>query len=151
MQHQRRTNLRRVVCRRVATIECHRGAELRDSHSKPHRHAAAEAETDRTDRTRAIRMVLQKPDRGNKILCHLGAVALSLHRPAVIIITRIASKRPQRIRGEGNKSRDCETPGNVFDIRIQATILVNHNNARELVVDGCWPRVVAAHDATAVR
>ena len=47
----------------------------------------------------------------------------------------------------GIMTRDGEPPGNVLDIRIQTTVFVYDDNARELVVRDGRSREVPAHDA----
>ena len=118
----------------MAAVERDRGVELGRVDGKVHRHPAAEAEPDRAQLAVAVRVFVEEGHRGQEIGPHFRAVSLPLHRPAFVVIARIAAERIQRIRCKSDEAGRREAARHVFDIRIQAAILVDHDDAGPLVI-----------------
>ncbi len=75
----------------------------------------------------------------------------ALHRSAVIVVAGISAQRIQRIRREADEARDGQPPGDVLDVGIEPAVLVNHEDGGQTMRDHLGPRVVALHDASALR
>jgi hypothetical protein len=72
----------------------------------------------------------------DEILRHLVAVAFRLHGAALVVVPRVASQRAQRVGGQGQEPLDRQPPRDVLDVRVQAAILVDDEDRRELRVIG---------------
>ncbi|MBG6077759.1 hypothetical protein IWX85_003612 [Polaromonas sp. CG_9.11] len=52
-------------------------------------------------------------------------------RPGLFFVGRITAQRRQRIRGKRHEAVQRQTPRNVFDVRVQAQVFVDHQHRRQ--------------------
>src|SRR5205085_4323958 len=90
-------------------------------------------------------LLLQPFRRGNKVLGDLLRLPLRLHLPAALVIAGIAPKRRQRVRRKSEESFNRHAAGDIFDIRIQPSILVHDQHRWHLLFDPGWLYEIAAH------
>ena len=95
-------------------------------------HPAAIAEAGGADPAAAVGPRLQPARRGQEILAPLGIVELGEHLSALVIVARISAQRRQRVRREGHEILQGKSPGNVLGVGVQAAILVDDDDARQL-------------------
>ena len=81
-------------------------------------------------------MGLEQFGRGDEVLSHLGGVALRLHGAALVVVSRVAAQRGQRVGRKRQESLDRQPTGDVLDVGIQPAILVDDEDRRELRVFG---------------
>ncbi len=140
------------VGRRRRAVEGHGDREIV---AKPDRerigNPAAEAEPDDADLARAVGTGLQPARRRDEVLGHLGAVDLLKRLPTLLVIARIAADAGQSVRREGNEVFGSEAARDILDVRIQAAILVDHQDSRQLSVRLRRPDQVPADAAIALR
>ncbi len=99
-------------------------------------HPTAEAEPDDTHFAGGAIVRLEPLGGGQEVLGHFFAVTFGLHGAAFIIVAGVATQRSQGVRRQGQKSVDGQASRDVGDIRIQATVFVDHQHGGELAVTG---------------
>src|SRR5438128_1241833 len=77
-------------------------------------------------------MSLDETRSGNEIFGSLGAVQLSKCRSSFFLITWITTKRSEGIGRKCDEICHGETACNVADVRVQAAVLVNDDDRRQL-------------------
>ena len=151
VQHERRLDLRRVLGARLPAVERRARAQIREPDRKLVDDAAAEAEADGADFPGAFRIRFQPARRGHEVLEHLGAVHLTELDGALLVVAREAADRRQAIRCVRDEVRDREPPGDIFDVRIQPAVLVDHQHAGQLAARPGRAGKVAFDAAVALR
>ena len=113
-----------------AAVERHRGRQIG---SQPDGQgigdAAAVTETGDADLARAVGARFQPHRGGHEILGHLLAVDLAEHLAAFVVVTGKAAQRGEPVRRKRHEVREGEPPRDVLDMRIQAAIFVDDDNA----------------------
>ncbi len=75
-------------------------------------------------------MRLQVRDCRDEVLAHCALVALSHQGKPFYIIARVTTQRRQGVRRKTDEAGDGQSPRDIFNVRIEATILVYHYNGR---------------------
>ena len=96
-------------------------------------------------------MLRHKRDRRKKIIHQLHGIDFLLERAAFIIIPRIAADGAQAIRRQRDISRFRDPPGYVFNVGIEASVLMYHHNGGRFVGYFRRRHQVSPHFAVAVR
>jgi len=87
-----------------------------------------------------------------QVFRHLHAIDFPEQGSALFIVAWVAADRGQTIRRKRHEVRQRETPGDVFDVRIEPAILVHDEDTGQLVVAGLRrAREIALDTAIAVR
>src|SRR5438034_2172929 len=136
MNEQRRFDIGDVRGSGLPAVEGYCRREIRQPRREHIDDAAAVAEPDRADLSGAVRSILQKARRGHEILPYPGLTELREDLPRFVLVARVAAERRQRVGRERHEVVERETPGNVLDVRIQPTVLVHDENARQLAFRG---------------
>ena len=113
--------------------------------------AAAEAEADRADPASAFGMCFQPVRRGEEIGPHLGIVDLAEHLPALLIVARVAAERRDSVGRERDIALDSEPARHVFDIGIEAAVLVHDQDGRQFSGRIRGPHQIALDASVALR
>ena len=96
-------------------------------------------------------MAANKLDSSDKIFNHFIAITLTLQRSTIVVIARITTQRRQSIRCERYKAGNCQSPRDIFYIRIQTTIFVDNNNCGQLVLYDSRSCKIATHYTSTFR
>ncbi len=67
-----------------------------------------------------------------------------MHRASIIIVARIAADRRQSVGRKRQETCNGSATRNVFDMRIQSTILVDDENTRKWPITG-WLHEIPTH------
>ena len=136
----RRLDARHVSRRRGRTVERHHRLQVRTHlHGEVIDRPAAEAEAGRPQRARGQRMRLQEPGAVQQVGQQFIPVQAGLQRLARIIVAGIAADRRQAVGCQGEKSLHRHAPCHILDMRVQAPVLVNHQDG------GKRPRPLRLH------
>jgi hypothetical protein len=123
----------RVLGRRLAAVERHPGREVGAEPRRQHAdHAAAIAEADRADLAGAVGPRANVIGAGDEVFAHLRLIQLGGQLARLLFVAGVAAKRRQRIGRNRHEVVEREAARNVFDVRVQAAVLVHHHDAREL-------------------
>jgi hypothetical protein len=76
--------------------------------------------------------VLQVILRRNEIFSRLGLLELAEQFARLVLVAGIAAEREQRVRRERDEVVERQPARDVFDVRIEAAILVHHEHRRQL-------------------
>ena len=136
---------------RLAAVERDHGVDLgrvdRDLVGEP----AAPAEADHADLAGGAVVGLEERDRGDRI----GDVVLGIDPgddPARLVLVRgRAADRRQEIRGERDEALERRAPRHVLDMGIEAAVLVDHDDARQLAAGVRRAREIGLHLAARAR
>ena len=93
----------------------------------------------------------QQLRRGNEVLPDLGLVQLAEQFARLVFVTGISAEREQRIRRERHEVVEREPTGDVFDVRIEAAVLVDDQHRRQLAGGIRGTREIAARLAGPLR
>jgi hypothetical protein len=73
---------------------------------------------------------LHPPGAIQHVLPQLRLVELRLHRPAIVVVSRIAAERRQAVRRKREEPLHRDPPRHVLDVRIQAPVFMDHEHRR---------------------
>ena len=88
---------------------------------------------------------------GDEILARLRLVELAEQRARVVFVARITAQREQRVRRKRDEVFQRQTTRDVFDMRIQAAVLVNDQHHRQRLADLGRFHKIAARGAVTLR
>src|SRR3546814_377575 len=94
-------------------------------------HGAAPAETHRAEPAVAALDLAQETGGGEEVLAHLVLVELAEQRARRVLVAGVAAEWEQRVGRERNESLQRQSPRDVFDVRIEAAILVRDQYQRQ--------------------
>ncbi|MNT17257.1 hypothetical protein D3C72_1523970 [compost metagenome] len=135
MQQQRCLDLRHILGVSLTAIKRHCGAQLRIRHRCSIGHCAAIAEAGDANLGGGLGVLHQPFDSGEEIVHELLRVDRGLELAAPVVIARVTPHRAQPIGRQRDKSGLGQTPGNVFDVGIEAAVLMDHDNPRHVAFD----------------
>ena len=166
VQHQRGLDLRHVGGRDLPSVIGDAGVELAARDREPVDHQPAEAEADRADLPGRLAVLFEerhaRDQRGDRVVL----VHLRMQRARLVLARRRPADQRQQVDRIGEKAFEREAPCHVFQVRVEAAVLVNdqHDRAlalllrtRQVAVDpalggvvgealGRKPRVIVRHD-----
>ena len=87
----------------------------------------------------AVGTGLQPHGRGVEVLGHLRAIDLAEQLAALLVVAGIAADRREAVRRERHEVLEREPPRDVLDVRVEAAVLVDDEDARQLVRGRRWP------------
>jgi hypothetical protein len=116
----------------LIAVERDGGAQIRQPCREHVDDPAAVAESDRTDLPSAFRPLPQVVGRGDEVVAGLRLFELRKQRARLVFVAGISAEWRKRIGSERDKVVDREPPCDVLDVRIQSTVLVNDEDARQL-------------------
>jgi hypothetical protein len=88
---------------------------------------------------------------GDEVGAHLGLIELHEQRPRLVLVTRVAAPREQRVGREGDEAVERQAARDVLDVRVQAPVLVHHQHQRQRACGLRRPHQVTACRAMALR
>ncbi len=135
---------------RLAAVEGHRSGQLGIGDGGRVGHAAAIAEAGDADLAGAEFMAHQGFHGGEEVVHQLFGVDLLLQLAPLVVVAGIAAHGRQAIRRQGQVASLGQTPRHVFDIGIEAAVLVHHHHGRYLAAGLGRAHQVAAHSAMAL-
>ena len=94
--------------------------------------AAAVAEAHRADLAGAVRTRAQVVRRGDEVFARLGLIELREPVARLVFVARVAAERRQRIGRERHEVVERQAARDVFDVRVEAAVLVHHEDAGQL-------------------
>ena len=137
---------------RLGAIEWNAGTQsFAQTNGKRVHHAAAKAESDRAEFACALRVSFDPVCCGDEIFSSLRAIELAEHLGRLFFIAGIPADGRQCIRRERDEVRDSQTPRNIANVRIQAAILVHHQDRRKLAGSVCRPHQITLSGRIALR
>jgi hypothetical protein len=86
----------------------------------------------------------QQGCRGDEVFAGLGLIELREYLARLVFVAGIAAEREKGVGSEGEEAVEGEMPSDVFDVRIQAAILMNHEDARKPVLRSLLKDEIAA-------
>ncbi len=134
VEQQRRADLLHIRRVRLAAIERHGGAEFGVGHRCGVRHPAAVAKAGDADLVAGGLVGHQPFDGGEEVVHQFLRIDLSLQFAAPVVIAGVAADRTQAVGRQGDEPGLGHAPGHVFDIGIEATVLVHDDDARHLAL-----------------
>jgi hypothetical protein len=78
--------------------------------------------------------------RGDEVLARLGLVELLEQFARLVLVTRVAAEREQRVGREGDEAVQRQPARDVLDVRVQAAVLVHHQHQRQRAARPCAGR-----------
>ena len=93
--------------------------------------AAAPAEADDSQLAGGQRMRLQEARAVDHVRAQLALVEAGLQRAAVVVVARISAHRREPVGGERQKSFGRGSASHVLDVRVEAAILMDHEDGGE--------------------
>src|SRR5215469_5473510 len=99
--------------------------------------SSAETEAHSAEFTGAVWSRFQPGGRRQKVLKHFLLVDCFEKRCSFLLIARVSANRRETIRSKDQEIRYAQTPSHIFDIRVQATILMYQQHSRELYTGVC--------------
>ena len=103
-------------------IAAHDGFPLADLVTYAGKHNEANGEGNR----------LEPVGGSQKVLAGFGLVDLGEKLACLVLITRVAAEREQRIRRKGDEAIERQTTGDVLDVRVQAAVFMDDQHSRQL-------------------
>ena len=114
------------------------------------RHATTVAKTHDAGFARGFRPILQNARSGYKIFPRFGLIQLGEQLTRLVFITRVPTQRCQGIRRKRYKIVQCQTSGNIFDVRVEPTVFMDDQYARQFACGIGWLGQVALDGAIAI-
>src|SRR5207237_3987270 len=113
----------------LVAVERYRGTQRGDARGQQVGDPAAIAEPHHADLAGAFGTVRKERHRSQEILASLVLIELAEELARLVLVAGIAAERRQRIGGERNVLLQGDAPGDVLDVRIEAAVLVDHEDA----------------------
>src|SRR5262245_28421900 len=133
LKHEGSLDLRGVIRARLPAVEGDSRVQLG---SEPYRElvddAATKAEADGSQFAVRFWTRFQPFGGRDEVFRHLRTVDVSECRGTLLIVSWIPSDRGQPVGRERHEVGDAETPRDIFDVRIEAPVLVNDEHRRNL-------------------
>src|ERR1035437_7651101 len=136
---------------RLCAVEWNGGGEIGDARREEVRDSAPVAETDHADLPVAAGERLEISRRREEIVPGLRLIELGEEVAGLVFVVRVPAERRQRVRREGDEVVDRQTSRDIFDVRIEAAILVHDEYGGQLAGGFCRSRDVCTHLSGAVR
>jgi len=136
VDQERRFYLWHLVERWLGTVERNGGGEIGQADGHHIADPAAEAKAYDAYFAVDVGLLFEVFECGDKIFEHLVLVSFRLHFAAFVVVAGIAAQRRQRIWCNGDESCQGHSSAHVFDIGVEAAVLVYHDDGAEFIRGG---------------